>query len=111
MADYPVWRNCPGVPTLPGDGNGDGWVDGLDYLLWAGSFGTHPGPDGDISDGDYNDDGWVDGLDYLLWAGNYGTHNSTAVPEPGAWVLLAMGIVAISALSRWRRFANPSILI
>ncbi|MEZ6072276.1 MAG: pre-peptidase C-terminal domain-containing protein [Pirellulales bacterium] len=59
---------------LQGDGNGDGWVDGLDYLIWAGNYATHPGPDGDISDGDYNDDGWVDGLDYLMWAGNYGNH-------------------------------------
>ncbi|MCA9101723.1 MAG: hypothetical protein KDA63_11260 [Planctomycetales bacterium] len=60
--------------TLPADGNGDGWVDGLDYLLWASHYGMHPSPDGDISDGDYNDDGWVDGLDYLLWAANYGSH-------------------------------------
>ncbi|MEZ6073172.1 MAG: hypothetical protein R3C10_23620 [Pirellulales bacterium] len=29
-------------PPTPGDGNGDGWVDGLDYLLWAGAYGTHP---------------------------------------------------------------------
>jgi hypothetical protein len=83
--------------STPGDGNGDGWVDGLDYLLWAGAYGTHPGPDGDPSDGDYNDDGWVDGLDYLLWAGNYGTHSATAVPEPTTLttVLLAV-IVALS---------------
>ncbi|MCA9102605.1 MAG: hypothetical protein KDA63_15705 [Planctomycetales bacterium] len=64
--------------ALTADGNGDGWVDGLDYLIWAANYGTSPGPDGDISDGDYNDDGTIDGLDYLLWAANYGTH--AAVP-------------------------------
>ena len=86
---------------LDGDGNGDGWVDGLDYLLWAGNFGTHPGPDGDTSDGDYNDDGWIDGLDYLLWAGNFGNHAATPVPEPGALSLLLFGCAAI-AISRRR---------
>ena len=78
---------------IPGDGNGDGWVDGIDYLLWAGVYGSHPGANGDPSDGDYNDDGWVDGLDYLLWAGSFGMHAGTAVPEPGALALLVAGIV------------------
>ncbi|MEZ6073234.1 MAG: DUF642 domain-containing protein [Pirellulales bacterium] len=79
---------------LPGDGNGDGWVDGLDYLLWAGAYSTHPGADGDIGDGDYNDDGWVDGLDYLLWAGEYGNHAAAAVPEPTTAVLAVVGFSA-----------------
>lgn len=82
---------------IPGDGNGDGWVDGLDYLLWAGNFGTHPGADGDVSDGDYNDDGWVDGLDYLEWAGNFGTHAATNVPEPMACAMLVCGAIMIVA--------------
>ena len=82
-------------PVLPGDGNGDGWVDGSDYLLWAGNYGTHPGPDGDLSDGDYNDDGWVDGLDYLLWAGNYGSHNSTPVPELSTFLLAVTGVMTL----------------
>ena len=93
------------VPTLPGDGNGDGWVDGLDYLIWAGAFGTHPGPDGDPSDGDYNDDGWVDGLDYLEWAANFGSHSATAVPEPGGIGLLGVAVVGWYA-SR-RRYSRP----
>ena len=86
--------------SLPGDGNGDGWVDGLDYLLWAGNYATHPGPDGDISDGDYNDDGWVDGLDYLLWAGEYGNHAASAVPEPRALMLLVTGLLLTLATRR-----------
>ncbi|MEZ6068682.1 MAG: hypothetical protein R3C10_00135 [Pirellulales bacterium] len=92
-----------GATSLPGDGNGDGWVDGLDYLLWAGAFGAHPGSDGDVSDGDFNDDGWVDGLDYLLWAGNFGSHVSSNVPEPASVFILASGICSWGARPRRRR--------
>jgi beta-glucanase (GH16 family) len=88
---------------VPGDGNGDGWVDGLDYLIWAGNFGTHPGPDDDMSDGDYNDDGWVDGLDYLYWANNFGTHAASAVPEPNGFFIIFSGLVAIASMTRSRR--------
>ncbi|MEZ6073233.1 MAG: hypothetical protein R3C10_23925 [Pirellulales bacterium] len=87
------------VALSPGDGNGDGWVDGLDYLLWAGAYGTHPGPDGDIGDGDYNDDGWVDGLDYLMWAGNYGSHTAMAVPEPAALTTVLVALLTVNVLS------------
>ncbi|MCA9102262.1 MAG: hypothetical protein KDA63_13965 [Planctomycetales bacterium] len=90
---------------LPGDGNGDGWVDGLDYLLWASHYGTHPGPDGDITDGDYNDDGSVDGLDYLLWAGNYGSHAALSVPEPCS---LAILVSAAGLLGQRRRTERPA---
>ncbi|MCA9100425.1 MAG: PEP-CTERM sorting domain-containing protein, partial [Planctomycetales bacterium] len=80
-----------------------GWVDGLDYLIWASNFGSHPGVGTGPGNGDYNDDGAVDGLDYLDWAANFGTHSSsgTSVPEPSALVLLtsALGVV----LSRRRR--------
>ncbi|MEZ6068995.1 MAG: PEP-CTERM sorting domain-containing protein [Pirellulales bacterium] len=85
---------------LPGDANGDGWVDGLDYLVWAGNFGSQPGPDGDVSDGDFNDDGTIDGLDYLLWAGNFGTHSATTVPEPTALALSSLGVLGTLLLRR-----------
>ena len=100
--DNVLWVLTP-IDTLPGDGNGDGWVDGLDYLLWAGNFGTNPGADGDISDGDYNDDGAVNGLDYLLWAENFGTHSSsTAVPEPTSLAAGLLGLIALASIGRRR---------
>lgn len=86
--------------TPSGDVNGDGWVDGLDYLEWAGNFGTHPGPDGDVSDGDLNDDGWIDGLDYLLWAGDFGTHAASAVPEPGTFALTGLALMGVLFVRR-----------
>ena len=58
------------TPTpKPGDANGDGKVDGLDYIIWLNHYNqtTSNGP----SDGDFNGDGKVDGLDYVIWLNNY----------------------------------------
>jgi PKD repeat protein len=53
----------------PGDFNGDGRVDGVDFLIWQSHYPTASGatPDG----GDANDDGKVDGVDFLIWQANY----------------------------------------
>jgi hypothetical protein len=58
------------IVAKPGDGNLDGVVDGLDYLLWAVNFADDPAgdPPGAPLNGDYNDDGVVDALDYDVWA-------------------------------------------
>ena len=53
----------------PGDANGDGKVDGSDYLVWVFNYGQNvSGP----SKGDFNSDGKADGQDYLIWVQNYG---------------------------------------
>ncbi|GEM_PF-4977591 len=54
-------------PTLPGDANGNGVVDGGDYTTWADQYGQ----EGAGLRGDFNHDGIVDGGDYTLWADNY----------------------------------------
>lgn len=47
---------------IPGDGNRDGFVDGLDQTIWI----IQNGLDGYFS-GDFNGDGFVDGLDQTIW--------------------------------------------
>ncbi len=53
-----------------GDGNSDGRVDGLDYVIWVDNYGKL-NPNGP-ADGDFNKDNKVDGLDYVIWVDNYG---------------------------------------
>jgi hypothetical protein len=83
------------IVDTPGDANGDGKVDGLDYLVWAGSFGDDPAadPPGSPANGDFDDNGVVDGLDYLVWAGNFGNgpNDAAAVPEPTTLALAGVG--------------------
>ncbi len=75
---------CPSIPipsfspmptatslVVRGDANGDGRVDGLDYVIWVDNYGTSSGAS--VSQGDFNRDGKVDGLDYVIWVDNYNT--------------------------------------
>ncbi|MEZ6071956.1 MAG: dockerin type I domain-containing protein [Pirellulales bacterium] len=86
-------------PNTPGDGNGDGHVDGLDYIIWASHFDDNPAqdPPGSPANGDFNDDGKVDGLDYIVWASNFemGPNDGVAVPEPATLSLLLIAGVAL----------------
>ncbi len=54
-------------PSLPGDANGNGVVDGGDYTTWADQYGQT----GAGLAGDFNHDGTVDGGDYTIWADGY----------------------------------------
>jgi len=58
---------------LPGDTNGDGCVDDLDYTEWHDGY-QQPNPT--FSTGDFNGDGSVDGLDYNIWQNCY-KHTAT----------------------------------
>ncbi len=53
----------------PGDFNGDGKVDGVDFLAWQTHYPTLAGATLDM--GDANGDGRVNGQDFLLWQVNY----------------------------------------
>ncbi|MCH7752338.1 MAG: PEP-CTERM sorting domain-containing protein [Planctomycetes bacterium] len=69
--------------TLPGDFNGDGDVDGFDFLEWQRGFGT-------IYDSD----------DLAAWEANYGTvaplsATAAAVPEPATFMMLLIGMLAL----------------
>ncbi len=80
--------------TLAGDFNGDGVVNGKDFLLWQQSVGlTGPGLLADA-----NGDGIVNTVDLAIWRSQYGQTSaltaSLGVPEPCTSVLLAMLLLA-----------------
>lgn len=53
-----------------GDANGDGRVDGVDYVIWVNHYNqTVSG----VVNGDFDGSGRVDGVDYVIWVNNYGT--------------------------------------
>lgn len=86
------------ILPLPGDYDGSGFVDALDYSLWRSQFGTvGPGADG-------NQDGTVNLTDYTIWRDNLGAGtppsaaalvNATSVPESSGLQLVGtLGIAA-----------------
>src|SRR3989344_5146589 len=54
-----------------GDANGDGKVDGLDYVIWINHYQSSTSRGS--ADGDFNFTNYVDGLDYIIWLKTYGT--------------------------------------
>jgi len=68
----PVGATKTPTPTptsgVKGDGNGDGNVDGIDFIIWLFHFGQ------DVSgaeNGDYDGNGKVRIYDYTIWVKNY----------------------------------------
>jgi hypothetical protein len=85
------------------DFNGDGSVDGADFLTWQRGFGTTTG--GILTGGDANGDGAINGADLTIWKDQFGsaaTPVAGAVPEPGALGLVgaAVGVVVATACRR-----------
>ena len=78
------------VVTFPGDFNGDGSVDGADYVTWRMGLGTT-----------YTQS------DYDVWRSRFGSTSaaaasarSAAVPEPTFWMLLSVGASLLLTFSR-----------
>jgi Beta-propeller repeat len=86
------------IPALPGDYNHNGIVDAADYTVWRDSLGRT----GTLLAADGNGNGRIDAGDYETWKSNFGNHSGSgadakiAVPEPGALLMLAVGILVIS---------------
>jgi autotransporter-associated beta strand protein len=93
----------PASVGLPGDFDGDGDVDGADFVVWQTNFPTTSGATAGDADGD--DD--VDGADFAVWQDSFPGSGGGAspVPEPGACLLAVMALAGLTAL-RSRRIAH-----
>jgi hypothetical protein len=90
---------------LPGDFNGDGFVDAADYTVWRNHLGTNFDLNGN---GDESGDsgGVVDLADYTYWKQHYGSSavegagELVSVPEPATVVLLMLLVAALVSACR-----------
>jgi hypothetical protein len=89
-----------GPPVGNADFDGDLDVDGADFLTWQRFFGGA----GDLTQGDADNDGSVTDLDLAIWRDQFGpvAPGASAIPEPGAAVLAALALAAVSSRGRRR---------
>lgn len=90
------------------DFNGDGVVDGNDFLAWQRGFGTLTGAT--LESGDANRDGAVNGADLESWREQFGRGGDEAttlgavasIPEPASLALAGVAALSIGMLRRRR---------
>ncbi|MCC7085698.1 MAG: hypothetical protein IT427_11910 [Pirellulales bacterium] len=92
------------VPTLvDGDFDGNGTVDGADFVAWQTNFPKSGGAV--LTQGDANGDGNVDGADFVIWQTNFPFAPSSAashVPEPTAILAALIGVGVLTFAARLR---------
>ncbi len=104
-----AWRTETLFDVPSADFDGDGDVDGSDFFTWQRGFGTLLGATQAM--GDANGDGAVDAEDLLIFNSGFGVPPPelggliASVPEPGAWVLAATGMLLAFFWRRPRSFA------
>jgi hypothetical protein len=90
--------------SVTGDYNKNGTVDAADYLVWRSSYGSA----GANLPADGFPDGFIDEYDYDVWRERFGRTSgagsgmseSSAVPEPGALMLVATTIASAVIVRR-----------
>ena len=95
--------------ALPGDANGDGYVDGGDFIIWN----SNKFDDGKKwITGDFNGDGFTDGQDFIIWNAHKFTSVDllSAVPEPSAETMVILAIVMFGFASRLGRRKTVRLL-
>jgi hypothetical protein len=93
------------VVLQPGDFNGDGNVDGDDFVIWQNNF--PKSSEATLAMGDADGDGDVDGADFVVWQTNFPFTpggGTSPVPEPASIILASLG--GIVALARHRVFVK-----
>jgi hypothetical protein len=85
----------------PGDFDGDGDVDGADFVAWQTNFPKATGAT--LAQGDADGDGDVDGADFVVWQTNFPFTpgpGASPVPEPTAIVLGVCSAIGLLVLRR-----------
>jgi hypothetical protein len=96
----------PSNGTEPGnaDFDGDGDVDGRDFLAWQRGFGITSGAQ--LEQGDANGDGAVNAADLEFWSAQYGDTSSPlttlSIPEPSTGLLIPF-VVLLTCCTRFKR--------
>lgn len=70
VTSTPTTQPIPTTILKVGDANGDGLVNGIDYITWLNHY--NQVTTNRHVDGDFDGSGKVDGVDYLQWLTNYG---------------------------------------
>jgi hypothetical protein len=89
-----------------GDFDGDGDVDGADFVVWQTNFPLAAGAT--LANGDADGDGDVDGADFVVWQTNFPTPLApgvVAAPEPRGLWLMAGSIATLALMIQRRRIA------
>jgi predicted outer membrane repeat protein len=69
--DMGAYENQTAAPVVSADFDGDGDIDGRDFLMWQRGFGI-TAPNAVKADGDADNDTDVDGVDLGVWQEQYG---------------------------------------
>jgi hypothetical protein len=89
------------TPVVDADFNGDGSVDGADFLVWQQNFGLAEGATNEQGDADGN--AAVNDLDLAAWQQKYGgafPGPVAAVPEPSAALLVVLAWLGAASVCR-----------
>ncbi|MCC7085575.1 MAG: dockerin type I repeat-containing protein [Pirellulales bacterium] len=93
------------TPSIPGDFNSDGNVDGADFVAWQTHFPT--GSDATLEDGDADGNGTVDGADFVIWQTHFpyppSPGQAQSVPEPSSVFLALCSSVVAAGIWSLRR--------
>lgn len=90
-----------GATGVPGDYNGNGIVDGADYVIWRKGVAPLPNEVAGITTGQTTPE------DYDAWRARFGNNSGSGlgtqtVPEPSGVLLFVVGAIALSAVRRDR---------